>query len=103
VQEADWLRIIMGISKQTILYGLDLRDFIWKYIKMYDFVRPEINVVIWNTRQRKAVKNCPWQKLALSNKLNRVGFMLLPVCRIGELCKRCIYLNIKGKMTENSY
>jgi len=41
----------MGVSLQTIFYGLDLRDFIRKYIKMYDSIRPEINVVIWNTRQ----------------------------------------------------
>jgi hypothetical protein len=63
VQETGWLKIIMGVYLQAIVYGLDLRDFIRQYIKIYKFVRPEINVASWNTRQRKAVTNCPWAKI----------------------------------------
>jgi hypothetical protein len=36
VQETDWLKIIVGVSLQAIFYGLDLHDFIRKYIKLYD-------------------------------------------------------------------
>jgi len=37
VQETAWLKIIVGVSLQAIFYGLDLHDFIRKYIKLYDY------------------------------------------------------------------